>query len=77
MHGFYVHHDHVLAAHNQFILLCSLSQVEKHLSRYLIEPVQLNVVVKRRLNTEASDLPLIEVVGNLALFKVRKILHSR
>ncbi|XP_068698299.1 intermembrane lipid transfer protein VPS13C-like isoform X1 [Montipora foliosa] len=46
------------------------SQVEKHLSPYLIEPVELNVIVKRRLNLEGTDLPLIEIVGNLPLFKV-------
>ena len=52
-------------------LLFSNSEVEKHLSDHLIEPVELNVVVKRRLNLEKSDLPLIEVEGNLELFKVR------
>ena len=48
----------------------SKSQEEKHLSDYLIEPVKLNVTIKRRLNSEKSDLPLIEVEGNLELFKV-------
>ena len=52
------------------LLLFSTSQVEKCLSNHLIEPVKLNVVVKRRLNLEKSDLPLIEVEGNLELFKV-------
>ena len=51
-------------------LLFSKSQEEKHLSDYLIEPVKLNVIIKRRLNLEKSDLPLIEVEGNLELFKV-------
>ena len=51
-------------------LLLSYSQVEKHLSEYLIEPVELNVIVKRRLELEKSELPLIEVEGNLELFKV-------
>ena len=51
-------------------LFSSYSQVEKHLSEYLIEPVKLNVIVKRRLELEKSELPLIEVEGNLELFKV-------
>lgn len=51
-------------------LLFSTSEEEKCLSNHLIEPVELNVVVKRRLNLEKSDLPLIEVEGNLELLKV-------
>ncbi|KAL9969256.1 hypothetical protein ACROYT_G021452 [Oculina patagonica] len=46
------------------------SEEEKHLSEYLIEPVELSVIVKRRLNLEKSNLPLIEVEGNLELFKI-------
>lgn len=48
----------------------SYSQVEKHLSEYLIEPVELKVIVKRRLGLDKSDLPLIEIEGSLELFKV-------
>lgn len=55
---------------SRLFLLFSNSQVEKCLSNHLIEPVELNVIVKRRLNLEKSDLPLIEVEGNLELFKV-------
>ena len=51
--------------------------MEKHLSPYLIEPVELNVIVKQRLNLEGTDLPLIEIVGNLPLFKVSMFWPSR
>ena len=44
--------------------------MEKHLSEHLIEPVELKVIVKRRLGLDKSDLPLIEIEGNLELFKV-------
>ena len=44
--------------------------MEKHLSEYLIEPVELKVIVKRRLGLDKSDLPLIEIEGSLELFKV-------
>ena len=44
--------------------------MEKHLSEHLIEPVELKVIVKRRLGLDKSDLPLIEIEGSLELFKV-------
>lgn len=44
--------------------------MEKHLSEYLIEPVELKVIVKRRLGLDKSDLPLIEIEGSLEMFKV-------
>ena len=44
--------------------------MEKHLSENLIEPVELKVIVKRRLGLDKSDLPLIEIEGSLELFKV-------
>lgn len=53
-----------------YFLLLSYSQVEKHLSEHLIEPVELKVIVKRRLGLDKSDLPLIEIEGSLELFKV-------
>ena len=53
-------------------LLSSHSQLEKHLSNNLVEPIDLNVIVKRRLNFEKSDLPLIGVEGNLESLKVGK-----
>ena len=81
--SFYVYHECIslyksncinglrkLCSTCRLFLLFSSSQVEKCLSNHLIEPVELNVVVKRRLNLEKSDLPLIEVEGNLELFKV-------
>lgn len=53
-------------------LLSSQSQLEKHLSNYLVEPIDLNVIVKRRLNFEKTDLPLIGVEGKLEFLKVGK-----
>ena len=55
-----------------FCLFSSHSQLEKHLSKYLVEPIDLNVIVKRRLNFEKSDLPLIAVEGKLEFLKVGK-----
>ena len=54
-----------------FSITFRISDQPKHLTDYIVEPVRLDLRVKRKLHSVKKNTPFIDVVAKLELIKVR------